>query len=46
VTDHAAEFVDLGPQHYDTRAGTQRAVRAHIRGLQALGYTVTLGPAA
>jgi transposase len=44
-TDEAA-FVDLGPDHYDNRGGTQRAVRNHIRGLQALGYQVTLHPAA
>jgi transposase len=41
-----AMFVDLGPDHYDNRGGTQRAIRHHIRGLQALGYTVTLHPAA
>lgn len=35
-------FVDLGPDHYDNRGGTQRAVRNHIRGLQTLGYQVTL----
>jgi transposase len=46
LTDPATEFVDLGATHYDSSRGTQRAVRAHIRGLQALGYTVTLGPAA
>jgi transposase len=46
LADPDAEYVDLGPHHYDTRAGTQRAVRNHIRGLQALGYTVTLTPAA
>ena len=46
LADPDAEYVDLGPHHYDTRAGTQRAVRNHIRGLLALGYTVTLTPAA
>jgi hypothetical protein len=46
LADPSAEYVDLGPHHYDTRAGTQRAVRTHIRGLQALGYSVTLTPAA
>jgi transposase len=46
LSNAEADFVDLGPHHYDTRAGTQRAVRAHIRGLQALGYAVTLSPAA
>ena len=46
LADPQAEFVDLGPTHYDTAKGTQRAVRNHIRGLQALGYSVTLNPAA
>lgn len=39
-------FVDLGPDHYDNRGGVQRAIRNHIRGLQAHGYQVTLQPAA
>ena len=39
-------FTDLGPDHYDNRGGTRRAVRNHIRGLQALGYQVTLQAAA
>jgi len=46
LNDPAAEFVDLGPDYYDQRRGTQRAVRSHIRQLQALGYQVTLQPAA
>jgi transposase len=46
LADPTAEFIDLGPTHYDTSRGTQRAVRNHTRGLQALGYTVTLHPAA
>jgi transposase len=46
LADPSAEFVDLGPTHYDTSRSTQRAVRNHIRGLHALGYTVTLSPAA
>jgi transposase len=46
LADTEADFVDLGPTHYETSRGTQRAVRAHIRGLQALGYSVTLSPAA
>jgi transposase len=41
-----AVFVDLGPDHYDNRGGTQRAIRNHIRGLQAHGYQVILQPAA
>lgn len=37
---------DLGPGYYDTRADTTRKIRNHIRELQALGYRVTLEPAA
>ena len=46
LSDPEANFVDLGPDFYDTRGGTQRAIRNHISSLQALGYTVTLHPAA
>lgn len=46
LSDPAADFVDLGPDHYDTRGGTQRAIRNHVRRLHELGYQVTLTPAA
>jgi len=46
LADEQTTFTDLGSDHYDTRGGTQRAVRNHIRGLQTLGYQVTLQPAA
>ena len=46
LSDSTVDFVDLGPNFYDTRGGTQRAIRNHIRGLQTLGYNVTLSPAA
>jgi len=46
LADPDAPFIDLGPDHYDTRAGTQRAIRNHVRRLEALGYTVTLQPTA
>jgi transposase len=35
-------YTDLGPDHYDNRGGTQRAIRHHIRSLHNLGYQVTL----
>src|SRR5262249_50235928 len=41
-----ARFHDLGPDFYDTRIGSDRAKRNHIRQLEALGYKVTLEPAA
>jgi hypothetical protein len=46
ANDPAADFVDLGPDYDDQRRGVQRAVRCHIRQLQALGYQVTLQPTA
>jgi transposase len=46
LSDPEAQFHDLGSTFYDTRMGTERAKRNHIRHLEALGYTVTLTPAA
>lgn len=46
LSDDQASFNDLGPTHYDNRAGTRRAIRNHIRGLNALGYQVSLQPTA
>jgi len=46
LTDHAARFRDLGPAWYATRIDKDRKTRSHIRQLEALGYTVTLAPAA
>ena len=39
-------FRDLGPHHYTSRISTQRQIRNHIRQLAALGYTITVEPAA
>jgi transposase len=46
LNDDEATFHDLGPGFYDTRLDTARKTRNHIRELQALGYKVTLEPAA
>jgi transposase len=46
LSDDEAHFTDLGPDYYATRTNHQRKVRHHLRGLQDLGYTVTLNPAA
>jgi transposase len=46
LSDPEAHFCDLGAGFYDTRIGPERAKRNHIRQLQALGYKVTLQPAA
>ena len=42
----AARFTDLGPGYHASRIDTGRKTRNHIRQLEALGYTVTLAPAA
>src|SRR4051794_37313155 len=46
LSDTEAQFVDLGQDYYANRTNPERRVRHHLRELQALGYTVTLNPAA
>jgi len=46
LADPTARFQDLGVGFYDTRINAERAKRNHIRQLEALGYKVTLQPAA
>ena len=46
LSDPTARFHDLGPGFYQTRTDTQRRTRNHVRQLEALGYKVTLQPAA
>jgi transposase len=46
LTDAEAHFHDLGADFYLSRTDTERRKRNHIRQLEALGYTVTLTPAA
>jgi transposase len=46
LTDRAARYDDLGPDYYITTINTDRKIRSHIRQLEALGYAVTLAPAA
>jgi len=46
LRDEQATFTDLGHDYYDTRGGTQHAIRNHVRALHALGYQVDLRPAA
>jgi len=46
LSDPDARFHDLGPGFYDTRIDTERKKRNHVRQLEALGYKVTLQPAA
>jgi transposase len=46
LSDPEAHFHDLGAGFYDTRINAERAKRNHVRQLEALGYKVTLEPAA
>jgi transposase len=46
LADPTARFHDLGAGFYDTRLNAERATRNHLRQLEALGYKVTLEPAA
>jgi transposase len=46
LADPDARFHDLGAGFYHTRINPERAKRNHIRQLEALGYKVTLQPAA
>ena len=41
-----ARFTDLGSDHFTKHLNPDRQKRNHIRQLQALGYTITLTPAA
>jgi transposase len=46
LSDPDARFHDLGPDFYDNRIGPDRKKRNHVRQLEALGFRVTLEPAA
>jgi transposase len=46
LSDPTVRFHDLGPGFYDTRIDAERRKRSHVRQLEALGYKVTLEPAA
>ena len=46
LADPTARFHDLGADYHSRHIDKDRKTRTHIRQLQALGYTVTLTPAA
>lgn len=46
LTDPTLRYRDLGADYHSIRIDTRRKTRDHIRGLEALGYTVTLTAAA
>jgi transposase len=46
LADPGTHYTDLGSDFYDTQINPERRKRNHIRQLEALGYKVTLEPAA
>jgi transposase len=42
LADPAARYRDLGPDWHATHVNRDKKIRNHIRGLQALGLTVTV----
>jgi hypothetical protein len=46
VPEPHTRYQDLGSGFYDKRTGLDRKKRNHVRQLEALGYKVTLEPAA
>jgi len=46
LSDPQTRYHDLGSGYYDSRINPERKKRNHIRQLEALGYKVTLQPAA
>jgi transposase len=46
LADPTARYHDLGAGYYASRIDTAKKARNHVRQLEALGFTVTLAPAA
>jgi transposase len=46
LADPASRYIDLGADYHARRIDTGRKTRDHIRQLEALGFTVTIEPAA
>jgi transposase len=46
LSDEQAVFTDLGADHFTRRINSDAKKRNHIRQLEAVGYTVTVSPAA
>jgi transposase len=46
LSDPTARYADLGPSFYDARISHSRKTHNHVRQLEALGYKVSLEPAA
>lgn len=46
LAEPSTHYQDLGADHHQRHIDTERATRGHVRQLEALGYQVTLQPAA
>ena len=46
LADPQARYADLGPGHYQRKTDKNKKIRSHVRQVEALGYQVTLTPAA
>ncbi|HTT54982.1 MAG TPA: IS110 family transposase, partial [Streptosporangiaceae bacterium] len=46
LTDRSTRYRDLGASYHTSRIDQNRKMRNHVRQLEALGYSVTLAPAA
>ena len=44
LSDPEATYADLGADYYERRANIRRQARNHLRGLERLGYKVTIEP--
>ncbi len=44
LSDPEATYADLGTDYYERRANIRRQARNHVRGLERLGYKVTVEP--
>jgi transposase len=44
LSDPQAAYTDLGADYYERRANIRRQARNHVRGLEHLGYKVTIEP--
>jgi len=44
LSDPGAVYTDLGTDYYERRANIRRQARNHVRGLERLGYKVTIQP--
>jgi transposase len=44
LSDPDASYQDLGPDYYEQRMHIRRQARNHVKGLQRLGYKVTIQP--